>query len=831
MDLPIYHCLEDIKASLRRTPTLVVQAPPGAGKTTVVPLALLDEPWAKGLKLLVLEPRRLAARAAAHRLAANLGESVGRTVGFRTRLESVPGSRIEVLTEGILTRIVQENPELPGVAAVIFDEFHERSLNADLGLALCLEAREAFRPDLRLLVMSATLDGAKVAAFLDAPQVVSEGKVHPVELRYAPRRPERLEQAVVDTVHAAIRERPGGILVFLPGEREIHRTAELLRSSKFTESVLVAPLYGNLPFEQQELALNPAPAGTRKIALASSIAETSLTIEDVRMVIDSGLARAPRFDPGSGLSRLETRRVSKAAADQRAGRAGRLAPGVCHRLWPEASHRELLDHDPPEILEADLSSLALELANWGTCDARALRWLDPPPAAAFAHARELLTALGLLEPDGRVSADGRRALAFGASPRLAKMMARSADLKLGALAADLAAILSERDFLRAPFENPDCDLRSRLDALRNGSCPSNATLDRGALQRVKLAADRWKRQLRAPRSHTAEESAHAGRLLALAYPDRVAAKRPDVPKAFLMANGRGACFAHDGPLSRDDYLVVADLDARDANARIYLAAPIAKEEIYELFETTLRREKQLGWDAARQAVTAFTLTKLGELVLKRENLTKLSPEDLAMAMADGVRKMGLETLPWTKDVEQWRRRALFCRKHLGDAWPDLSDAALLTNLDQWLAPFLGGVRKKDELRHVDLRSALASLVPNHLLRQLDELAPKTFQAPSGSRLAIDYSIPEAPAAEVKVQEVFGLKRTPLLAGGKVPLALRLLSPARRPVQTTADIAGFWTGSYQYVKKDLKGRYPKHSWPDNPAEASPTSGLKPRAEKL
>lgn len=839
--LPIEQVVPELRAALRARTSAVLQAPPGAGKTTRVPLALLGEPWLAGRKIVMLEPRRLAARAAARRMAETLGERVGETVGYRVRMDTRvgPATRVEVVTEGVLTRLVLDDPTLEAVGLVMFDEFHERNLVSDLGLALCLQSRELLRDDLRLLVMSATIAGAPVAALLGdrgegpAPLVTSEGRSFPVETRYAERRPEgRVEPAVAATVRAALARDAGDVLVFLPGAAEIRRAASLL-GDVAGDGVRVVPLYGNLPPREQDAAIAPSAPGQRKVVLATSIAETSLTIEGVRVVVDSGLSRLPRFSPRSGMTRLETVRVSRAAADQRRGRAGRQGPGVCYRLWPEHEQHHLVAQHPPEILETDLAPLALDLAAAGVADPGELRWLDPPPAAAFAHARELLAQLGALGADGRITTRGRRMSDFGLHPRLSHMLLEAESLGLGAVACDLAALLAERDVLRpaaAGAPPPDADLRLRLELLREGrdggAAPAyvhGAAVDRDALQRVRAQAAQWRRELgtaKAGGAATADDVEACGLLLAFAYPDRVAQRRPGQGARFLLRNGFGAALADGQALSAAPFIVAAELDGRRPESRVFLAAPLSLDELEAHLGGQIERERVVAWDTEARGVLARERVRLGAIVLRDAPLREPDPALVAAAILDGVAREGLAVLPWSDAARRLQQRILFARR-LDPRWPDVSDPALAATTADWLAPHLAGMRRRDDLARLDLVSVLLSMLTWEQRAALDELAPTHLVVPSGSRLPIDYADPEAPVLAVRLQEMFGLAETPRVGRGAVPLSLHLLSPAHRPVQVTRDLAGFWRGTYFDVRKDLRGRYPKHDWPDDPLRATPT----------
>ncbi|HSU15589.1 ATP-dependent helicase HrpB [Longimicrobium sp.] len=826
--LPIEPVLPALREALRAGTAAVLQAPPGAGKTTLVPLTLLDEPWLGGRKIVMLEPRRLAARAAANRMAQLRGERVGATVGYRVRMETRvgPSTRIEVVTEGVLTRMLQHDPALEGVGIVVFDEFHERSLHADLGLALTLQSRAVLRDDLRVLVMSATLDGGPVARLLgDAPVVTSEGRAYPVETRWLARRPEgRIEAVTARAVRDALETEEGDVLVFLPGAGEIRRVEEMLAADGLPRGVRIHPLFGNLPQEAQDDAIRPSPPGWRKIVLATSIAETSLTIEGVRVVVDSGLMRVPRFSPRTGMTRLETVAVSRASADQRRGRAGRLGPGVCRRLWTEAEDAALQPFRPPEILEADLAPLALELAAWGVADPAELQWLDPPPAAAFAQARELLRELGALDAAGAATPHGRAMAALPLHPRLAHMLLRAKEMRLGATACDLAALLAERDVLRGEGRAADADARLRLAALRREGGTGGHGVDPAALHRVRAEAKDLRRHLAASPADADDEA--AGVLLALAYPDRIAQRRPGAAGRYLLRNGRGAAFPHPQSLSESPYLVAAELDDAGREGRILIAAPVEMAEIERHFADQIATEESVAWDDAAGAVRARRIERLGAIVLREAPLAEPDPGRIAAALADAVRQAGIASLPWTKASAQLRERIAFLHLH-DPSFPDVSDGALLETLGDWLGPRLYGLRKMDEVRRIDLAPVLEGMLAWEQRRRLDELAPTHVEVPSGSRIAIDYTDAAAPVLAVRLQEVFGWTETPRIAGGRVPLTLHLLSPARRPVQVTRDLASFWRTGYFEVKKDLKGRYPKHYWPDDPLVAEATARARPR----
>jgi ATP-dependent helicase HrpB len=844
--LPIDSVLAEIRSCLQQHKNLVLQAPPGAGKTTRVPLALLDQPWLAGRSIVLLEPRRLAARAAAARMAAVLNEEIGATVGYRIRFEHKISrrTRIEVVTEGILTRRLQHDPALQDVGLVIFDEYHERSLHADLALALCLESQAALRDDLRVLVMSATLDGDAVAGLLgDAPIVTASGRSHPVEVHYLERdsqtEPALLTTRTITRVLADPgRQAFGDMLVFLPGAGDIRRTQELLRDALAGDDLLVVPLYGDLPFTEQQRALLADPRGRRKIVLATPIAETSLTIEGVGIVIDSGWMRLPCFDPRSGLSRLRTVRISADSAEQRAGRAGRLGPGICYRLWSEAAQRRLAPQRSAEIEQADLAPLALELAQWGVHDAGQLSWLTPPPAGALAQARALLVDLGALDEQHRISEAGRRLAELPLHPRLAHMIRAGGELGLSGLACDLAALLEERDILRAQRRSSDITLR--LQALRrfrrHGREAARALdADPAGCARADRAARQWQRRLNSPlnkENEKAFDDADVGLLLALAYPDRIAKRRADGMHRYQLANGRGARLSDDDTLPGQDWLVVAQIDAGDSEGKIFLAAKLDRQALERLPGAHIRLRRRIEWDTEQEAVIALEQRCLGQLVIDSRPLNQPDPQRITQAMLDGIRRLGLDCLPWDDKLRQWQARVMSLRQWLAeDDWPDVGDATLLRTLDDWLGPYLNGIGRRGHLRRLDLAGILRSRLDWSRQKRLDELAPTHLQVPGGSRLRLRYTPGEPPLLAVKLQEMFGLTDTPRIAGGRIAVMLHLLSPAQRPVQITRDLAGFWHNTYPEVKKELKGRYPKHPWPDDPGSAVPTRHTTKRFNQL
>jgi ATP-dependent helicase HrpB len=815
--LPIDAVLDELSDTLDRTNAAVLVAPPGAGKTTRVPLALLDAPWAKAKKIIVLEPRRIAARASAERMAKTLGERAGETVGYRVRFGSKVSraTRIEVVTEGIFSRQILDDPELSDVAAVLFDEFHERSLDADLGLALARDAQTGLREDLRILVMSATLDGARVARLLgDAPVVASEGRAFPVETRYLGRKLDApLERQMADAITTALRADPGSVLAFLPGAAEIRRTETFLKERIHDAGIEIVPLFGALDAAVQDRAIAPAPKGSRKVVLATSIAETSLTIEGVRIVVDSGLARVPRYEPDIGLTRLETVRASRAAVDQRRGRAGRTEPGICYRLWDEPQTASLSPFTQPEILSADLSSLVLDVAQWGVTDPTTLPFMDPPPAPALKEAKSLLGELGALDEGGRITAEGRSLRALALPPRLARMIVDSARFGAAGPAADIAAILTERG-----LGGDGADLNARLDQFR-----------RDRSQRAQSARDmarRWASQVRAdnPPSVDAGELS-TGVMLAFAFPDRVARNRGN--GSFVLANGRGAAIEQTSALARAPYIAVGELTGTAASGRILLAAPITQSEIEDRFVDQIETVDEITFDRSALALRARRRRSLHAVTLSEAPLALTPSAETARIFADGLVSAGLDKLPWSKAAIQWRDRVMFLRKAEGEPWPDLSDDALAARREDWL---VGALYDKTSLKDVsagDLSDALMGLLPWDLRARLDREAPTHFEAPTGTQLAIDYEAEQGPTIAVRLQELFGLNTHPSIAGGAVPLVLELLSPAQRPVQVTRDLPGFWRGSYAAVRSDLRGRYPRHPWPDDPANAAPTRRAKPR----
>jgi len=868
-DFPITSLLAQISHSLAGQPRLVLEAPPGAGKTTQVPLALLDAPWLVGQKIVMLEPRRIAARAAAQFMAQQLGEEVGQTVGYRIRFESrvSAATRIEVVTEGILTRLIQDDPELVGIGAIIFDEFHERHLAGDLGAVLALDVQATLRPDLRLLLMSATLDGERIAAWLDAPRLSSPGRSFPVRIEHPPARSqESIEHQLARVAKQVLAEGEGDLLAFLPGRREIARVQAVLEQTLDRDDIEVLALHGELSLAEQQaaLALAPASPDRRRIVLATNVAESSITLPGIRAVIDAGLAREPRFDPNTGFTRLETVNISQASADQRAGRAGRVAPGTAYRLWPQS--RRLESARTAEISQAELSSLALELAAWGvSCgNASSLRWLDPPPAGALAQAAALLRRLGALDGDGRITALGRQMLSLGASPRLAAAALR-APVALRALIADLLALMEARSPLRGTQARND-DFQIRVAALhawrdRRGGVP-RGEVDSGALAAIEQASRGWRRRLAV---HTAAsggrssascardtgpslaggrssascardtgpslagvpDSHSVGDLLLHAFPDRVARRDEANPLRYTLANGRGARLHENTALLGEPWLVVLDLRHEARDSLVFSAAPLDPRVLEREHPDQFVRERTLGWNEERGAVEAFEQQRFGAIVLERHSVP-VRPQDALPALLAAVRARGIEALPWSESARRLRTRMQALREWMPElGLPDVSDPALLVTLDHWLAPWLDGKHRLDALAGETLSQALASLFDHEQRRLLDAHAPESLAVPSGQQRRIEYMPGEPPVLAVKLQELFGLAETPRVGSGRIPVTLHLLSPAGRPIQVTQDLKGFWERTYPEVRKELKGRYPRHPWPDDPWTATPTHRSKPR----
>jgi ATP-dependent helicase HrpB len=822
--LPIESVLPELTAALRASQSVALSAPPGAGKTSRVPLVLLEEQWMQGRRLIMLEPRRLAARRAAQYMASQLGQPVGGRVGYRIRGESrvSDATQIEVVTEGVLTRMLHEHSDLPGVALLVFDEFHERSIHADLGLALALDVQQHLRHDLKILVMSATLDGLAVSELLGgAPVVESRGRSYPVETRYLSfKHTGQIEPKVTEVIRHTLSEEDGDLLVFLPGQREIRRVAELLNDN-LPSGVAVHSLYGEAGDSVQHAALAPAPKGIRKVILSTSLAETSLTIDGVRVVVDSGLSRVPQFDPRRGMSGLVTVPVSQASADQRRGRAGRQQPGVCYRLWTEEQHRQLPDFTTPEILSADLAPLALDLARWGAMDISGFRFLDPPPPAHLSQARNLLQELGALSSNGSLTVHGRAMSDLPVHPRLAHMLLRGVELGLGALACDVAALLEERDILRGQVQG-DVDLASRLQALHSGK-----SVDRNTHGRVVAEAYRLKKLLGV--KSTRETSPHSpGILLALAYPERIARRRGGEGHRYQMSGGAGAVLPKWSLLGRHEFLAVAHVDGVGMEVRIFLAEPVDKAQLMEVFSSQIKTKDEVYWNEEEEAVIMRRAQMLGAVVVA-EQTGNSDDNAVRNAMLDGIRRMGLRSLPWTKDALSIKNRSEWLRVQ-GFAprdWPDLSDEALFDSLDDWLSPFVNGMTRKAHLARLDMKRVLLSRFTHTQRKLLDTLAPAVLQVPTGSQIVLQYAADSDPVLAVKLQEMFGQTDTPTIADGKAGVVVHLLSPAGRPLAVTQDLRSFWTNAYPDVRKEMRGRYPKHPWPEDPLHAIPTRRTKRR----
>ena len=822
--LPIDAILPQLKVTLVQTNTVLLQAPPGAGKTTRVPLALLDAPWRTGRKILMLEPRRIAARSAANFMAKQLGEKAGQTIGYRTKLDSQisASTQIEVVTEGILTRMIQSDPMLEDYAAVLFDEFHERSLHADLGLILVRESQQALRDDLRVLVMSATLDTAPIAKILgEVPIISSEGRAFPVEVFYRPVRIQNHNrnsiEPVLSVIHEALADQEGSLLVFLPGAGEIRRVETQLRE-QVADNIVIAPLYGNLKADEQDRAISPPATGLRKVVLATSIAETSLTIEGVRVVIDSGQQRRAVFDPNSGMTRLITGRVSKASAEQRKGRAGRTQPGVCYRLWSESEQAALVEFTPAEIQEADLVSLVLELAQWGTRDPAQVAWIDAPPTAHWSQASDLLQLLGMLTTDGAITEHGKAARDLGIHPRLANMVLRGREIGLGQPAAELAALLGERDLLGS---SAGADMHERLQVLRGES--KQHRIDPVRLSAVRQDAKRL--MIKSNDDVNMPSASDTGRLLAQAYPDRIGRRRAGQTARYQLSNGKGASLREDDPLVRYDWIVAADLDGKTRQATIYLAAPVNLSDLEQDLFALITESEEALWDDKRGTVVARRVRKLGELILEEKELAKPDPALIQQGLLSAVRNNGLHSLPWTESASQWCARVnLLAKVYPGD-WPDVSDETLLASLDDWLLPFLTDMRRWSDLKNLNLSDALNNLLTYQQQQQLNTLAPTTLTIPTGQNIRLDYTAENGPVLAAKLQALFGWTDTPTVADGKVAVLIHLLSPAQRPLAVTADLNNFWRNVYPEVRKDIRGRYPRHPWPEDALTAQAQQGVK------
>jgi ATP-dependent helicase HrpB len=851
---PIDDILPNILTHFRTFENLTLQAPPGAGKTTIVPLGFLDEDWFQSGKIIMLEPRRIAARAAAARLSQLNKTSLGEEIGYRVKMDHRAGkdTRIEVVTEGVLIRMIQNDPELRGVKMVIFDEFHERSLDADFGLALTLDLQEALRPDLKILVMSATLDGQRVAELINSKILTSEGRSYPVTYHYAERNIplksfREMEVQITQVIRGALADSEGSILVFLPGAGEIERVKQALLALKLGEDILIAPLYGMMKGAAQDLAIRPAPKGKRKITLSTAIAQTSLTIEGINMVVDSGLIRTPIYDTASGMTKLETRRVSKATATQRAGRAGRLSDGICYRLWTRGSHAGLAPFDAIEIKGADLLPLVLELAQWGTSSPEDLKWLDLPDPANFAQAAELLQELEALDAEKRITSHGKKMAKMPLHPRLSHMILKAAEIGQMSLALKIAALLGEKDIIHLGGREKNSDMRLRIEALNAAADRDQGRMrelrcDAARAKRVLAQVRNWQRSFKDPSGQEFENTQMAGVVLAFAYPDRIAQNRAQKGNGggeFLLSGGKGAVMETSDVLSSEKFLTAATLFVRGVNAKIFLAAPISLEEIEEYFSRDLKWQETTQWDKRKSAVMAQRQLKFGRLTLKIQKLIKADEEQEIRAMIEGIRQMGLSCLPWkkqsagktiTQKALRIRERAAFVHEcsfvtsEMCGLIPDMREQALLETLEEWLAPYLYGMKSKADLQALNMSEIIQNMLGYQAAQLLDEWLPSHITVPSGSNIAIDYDV-SPPVLAVRMQELFGLGDTPSIMGGRLKLLLHLLSPAKRPLQVTQDLKHFWQNSYEPIKKEMRGRYPKHYWPDNPLEAEPTSRIK------
>ncbi len=831
--LPIYEIIPKLKKDMSQNNNLVLQAPPGAGKTTVVPLALLNEKWLDGRKIIMLEPRRLAARASAKRMADILGEKVGETVGYRVRLESKigPTTRIEVVTERVLIRIIQNDPELAGVNLIIFDEFHERSADADLGLSLSLDIQQVLREDLKIVVMSATLDGEKIAALMDnAPIISSVGRQFDIDYRYLEKpMTGRIEDNITTIIRKTLSEERGSILVFLPGAGEIERTKTLLENMDLGPEVIICPLYGMMQFKEQDLAIKPSEKDRRKIVLSTAIAETSLTIEGIRIVIDSGLQRNALYDSRSGMTRLVTSSVSRASADQRAGRAGRTEEGVCYRMWSMAANRSLAPFTIPEIKKTDLAPLALDLANWGVSKFSEIKWLDKPDPKSFEQAKALLFSLGAIDVKERITDHGKKMATFPMHPRLAHMILLADQFGQGELALTIAALLAERELLNLNQDQKTADLRLRIETLEDVKKDDLISARKlgcniGAARNILKQINVWRKDHQI--SQGAIQVEKAGLCLAIAYPDRIAALRASDTRSYLLSNGRGAKLTQDDPLGSEKYLAIGDLDKGQRDARIFMAAPISKTEIEIYFKHIIREKQEILWNDKDESVKTNIKIMLDKIPLSVSKIKDFDKDEVTRQLLVGIRRMGLGALNWKKKSDLFRKRANLINAYIEDCLPSLTDDALLDNLDIWLGPYLGGILSIASVRKLDCNSILMNIMNREQIILMDKLAPLYCQVPSGSSTAIDYDT-DPPTLSVKLQEMFGANKTPAILDGRVKLRIHLLSPARRPLQITEDLAGFWDNSYPEIRKEMKGRYPKHPWPDDPHRALPTKKLKPK----
>jgi len=824
---PIDIILPELLTAIAGNRTVILSAEPGAGKTTRVPVALLGQSWLGEKKIIMLEPRRIAARRAAVYMAQMRNEKAGESIGYRIRGESRVGSgtKIEIVTEGILTRMIQDDPALPGIGIIIFDEYHERTIHADLGLALSLEVQEHLRPDLRLLLMSATLDGVSISQFLgNVPIVHSDGKIFPVRLQYAPVNSDiqQIERSAAAAVNRSLADDKGDILVFLPGQREIRRVESLLEEIRNDPSVVIHLLFGEAEYEKQQAALTPDPNGRRKIILSTNIAETSVTIEEVRVVIDSGLMRSVRFDPRRGMSGLVTATVSQASARQRMGRAGREDAGVCYRLWTEQRQNELQKFSEPEILAADLAPLVMEFAQWENAEGKGLRFPDPPPESHLNQARNLLNRLGAVSVNGTLTDHGKAMRELSVHPRLAHMLIKGKEFGFGSLACDIAALLEERDILRGETEG-DVDLASRLYELRKNDSRNAVHRDR-----IRKQSERLRQQLGIRQNDDSTD--HIGMALALAYPERVGKRKDANGVRYQLSGNMTASLPAKSYVSREEYIAVGDVDGAGSDVKIFLAAAVSEEEIRKAFGDQIETTDEIFWNEKEASVVSRRVTRFGSIELSESALNGAS-EKIREGMLTGIRQMGLESLPWNDEALSIKRRSEWLRKGLfvGDEWIDLSDEHLLRTAEEWLGPFLGGITKRTQLQKLDMVSIIRSIFSFQQMKELERLAPTHLTVPTGSRIALDYS-GDIPILPVRLGEMFGETETPTVAGGKVKVLLHLLSPARRPVAVTQDLPSFWKNAYVEVRKDMRGDYPKHYWPENPLEAEPTRKTKKRMDE-
>ncbi len=817
IDLPVADVIPEIQEHLAQTNTLIVNAPPGAGKSTLVPLTLMNEAWLGDQKIIMLEPRRLAARTIAERLSYFLGEPVGQTVGYRIRFDNRVSekTKIEVVTEGILTRMIQSDNELSGIGMVIFDEFHERSIHADVALALCREAQQVLRTDLRIMIMSATLNMPQLTSLLKAPAVVSEGRQYPVEVSYEGDIDEFLiPELVSKTIIKATKKHEGDILVFLPGQREIQNTADILK--KELRGFGIHQLYGSLPQHKQNAAILPDRNGKRKVVLATNIAETSLTIEGIKVVVDSGFGRTSKFDPNSGLSRLETVRISRDNADQRAGRAGRLSAGHCYRMWSPVTHQRLGEHIVPEILEADLASLVLDMAQWGIIDPLQMTWLTPPPKGAVSQASDLLHQLDALE-NGKITAHGQKMLRLPCHPRIAHMLILAEEDDQLALATDIAALFEERDPLG---REAGIDINTRIEALRTHRRENR---EGRKMARIEKIADQYRRLVEIEADNSFIDPYETGVLITHAYPERIAFARPGNNAQFQLSNGRYAMAGHREDLAAEPWLAICHIDARDGMGKIFMASPLNPKDLAPL----VKEKEVITWDTEDGGLIASKNLCIGSIVLRSTPLPDPDPKHLIQAIIEAIQKEGERLLTFDEEVQQWQNRVISLRKwNPNDGWPEVSTSSLLRTAQDWLSPYLTDIRKPEDLKKLKLKDILQHSLSFEQQQKLDELVPQHLEVPSGSQIKLMYrDNGEAPVLAVRIQEVFGLAETPKVNDGKQGVLMHLLSPGFKPVQITADLKSFWSDAYFEVKKELKRRYPKHVWPDEPWNEPAIRGVK------